>query len=62
MIVSDLIDELRRFPQGARIHFFDRQILVDVAPLEKDGITFFDVMCDDDELPDALIKALKRSN
>lgn len=61
MLVHELIDDLRRFPQGARIHFCDRQVLVDVSPLAKNGNTVFDVTCSDDELPNELLEAWKRS-
>lgn len=60
VIVSELIDDLRRFPQGARLHFCDGKILVDVSPLDRNGNTVLDVRCSDDELPVELLDALKR--
>jgi hypothetical protein len=60
MLICDLIEDLRRFPQGARLTFTDGQILVDASPYEKDGTTVFDVRCGDDELPDELRGATER--
>ena len=61
MLICDLIDDLRRFPQRAKVLLCDRQILVDVSPLENNGNTVFDACCGDDELPDDLRTALDRS-
>lgn len=62
MLICDFIEDLRRFPQGAKLIFGNNEILVDISPMEKDGRTVFDVRCPDSELPDILKQAADRSH
>lgn len=51
MKITDLIDNLRRFPQEATVRVIGDQLLVDTSPLHNDGVTVFDAGCFDCELP-----------
>lgn len=59
MLIRELIENLRRFPWNAQVFGADN-ILVEAAPhKDANGNTEFNACCDDDDLPETLIKAFE---
>lgn len=59
MLICELIEKLRRFPQNARVGVGKAEIMVDVRPMSnRHGKSILDALCETSDLPDELRERL----
>lgn len=60
MTISELIEALRRFPQGSTVRLSEHQIIV-ITEDDSGRVSWFDGLCSDSDLPKVLREAQEKS-